>query len=247
MNLRLFVVHTRWMLLELLRQPSYLVSTIAFPALFFWIFAIPESKDVSSSNFLMASFSGFAVFGVIFLQFGVGMAQGRSSSWSHYLKTLPVSPWAFLIARFTTALIFAFAAALAIVVMAVTMTEARLAFSAWSEFVLGLFAGGIAICFMGLALGYWAGERSALPIGNLIYLPLTFAGGLWKPPNLLPDSLKTLSTYLPTRLYGEVLWATVQSQKVELEYSLGLVAYAGLFGLIAWFGYRRDADRKAHA
>ena len=247
MNYRHVFVHARWMCLELMRQPTYLVSTIAFPALFYGIFALPESKDVSSSNFLMASFSGFAVFGVIFLQFGVGMAQDRSRTWNQYLKTLPVSQWSLFLARFVTALLFALLAAAAIALMAVTLTHATLSTTAWLKFTLGLLGGGMAFCFMGLSLGYWASEKSALPVGNLIYLPLTFAGGLWKPPAILPENLQSISVYLPTRIYGEILWATVQSQRVETKYFLGMIAYAGLFALISWAGYRRDTDRRLHA
>jgi ABC-2 type transport system permease protein len=160
--------HTKWMILELLRSPAYVVSTIAFPALFYSIFAIPESNDKASSNMLLASFSAFAVFGVIFLQFGVGIAQERTRSWYFYLKTLPVQPLQIMAARFLSALFFSLLASLGIILLAVLFTEAELTLWEWAKFILVLQTAGIVFCFMGLSLGYWSSEKSSLPIGNLI-------------------------------------------------------------------------------
>ncbi len=244
MSLRILLAHSKWMILELARQPAYIVSTLAFPALFYWIFAIPESNDQASANFLMASFAGFAVMGVVFLQFGVGLAQERTRSWHKYLKTLPVNPWTLLGARFISAFLFAILASLTIVAMALTMTDAKLAALDWLTFAVGLITGGLTFGIMGLGLGYWASEKASLPLGNLIYLPLSFAGGLWKPPTLLPSSVKTVSEYLPTRSYGEILWAIVQTKPVEARHISSLAIYMLIFALIAYLGFRRDMDRR---
>lgn len=228
------------MILELLRSPAYVVSTIAFPALFYVIFAIPESRDAHSSNILVASFSCFAVFGVIFLQFGIGVAQERHTSWYQYLRTLPVSPYQLMMARFICALFFAFLAALGIILLSLFFTEVDLVFSEWLQFVGLLHMCAFVFCFMGLALGYWTDEKSSLPIGNLIYLPLSFVGGLWKPPSLLPDILKEISSYLPTRYYGEVMWSFVKGETLVLKDIAPLLAYGCLFALLAYIGFRRD-------
>lgn len=238
--MRLTFVHAGWMIRELLRQPAYVASTLAFPALFYLIFAVPESKDVASSNFLMASFSGFAIFGVIFLQFGVGLAQERTRSWYHYLRTLPMPSVFMLLARLVSSMAFSLLAAGVIVLLALGLTDAELKFSEWVVFIVGLLLGGLTFSFMGLALGYWASEKSSLPIGNMIYLPLSFAGGLWKPPSILPDRIREISTYLPTRHYGDVLWAAVQGTSVPTSAIQGLLLYGVAFSAIAYWGFRRD-------
>ncbi len=236
----LVFLHARWMILELLRQPSYVVSTVSFPALFYVIFALPESKDVASSNLLMASFSCFAVFGVIFLQFGVGIAQERTRTWYHYLRTLPVAGGHLMAARFLSALFFSVLAALKIVILALIFTEVELSAFDWVRFCFFLLMGGLLFCPMGLCLGYWASEKSSLPLGNLIYLPLSFAGGLWKPPAALPSLLKDVSDYLPTRHYGEVIWSVVDGKPVPLQSVYFLLAFGLLFALVAFMGSLRD-------
>ena len=82
------ILNTKWMLMELLRSPSYVVSTIGFPIIFYLIFALPEAKDINSANFIMASFCVFAAFGVFFLQFGVSITHHKSHSWYFYLNQL---------------------------------------------------------------------------------------------------------------------------------------------------------------
>lgn len=236
----LVLLHARWMILELLRQPSYVVSTVSFPALFYVIFALPESKDVGSSNLLMASFSCFAVFGVIFLQFGVGIAQERTRSWYHYLRTLPVRGGHLMAARFISALFFSVLAAAKIIVIALIFTDVELSAFNWLRFTGVLLAGGLAFCSMGLCLGYFSSEKSSLPLGNLIYLPLSFAGGLWKPPAVLPDLLKDVSGFLPTRHYGELAWTVVDGGSIPSDSAFFLVGYGLLFAIVAYIGSRRD-------
>ncbi len=244
MKVSLVFVHAKWMMMELLRQPTYIVSTIAFPSLFYLIFAVPESKSIEASNFLMASFAGFAFFGVVFLQFGVGLAQERSRSWYQFLKTLPVPSIFLLFARLITAIAFAILAVAAIVALSAVLTPAQMNFEHWARFILALFSGGLVFCFMGLALGYWASEKTSLPLGNLIYLPLSFLGGLWKPPELLPQSLKEISNILPTRFYGNLLWAGVKGEAYDIRSEVGLTLYLIIAGILAYAGYRREIFRR---
>lgn len=238
--MKLIFSHTRWMILELIRQPAYIVSTLSFPALFYVIFAVPESKDQYSSNLLMASFACFAVFGVLFLQFGVGISQERSKNWYHYLKTFPIKSYHLIFARFISAYFFAVLSVLVIVVIALLFTEASLTISRWFNFFAVLLGAGLVFCLMGLCLGYFSSEKAALPLGNLLYLPLSFAGGLWKPPNILPESLKTISEYLPTRQYGEMAWRVVEGKAIELESVKIIFIYALVFFVVAYIGSKKE-------
>ena len=241
--IKLVFAHTKWMSLDLMRQPAYVVSTIAFPVLFYAIFALPESKNQASAQLLMSSFASFAVFGVAFLQFGVGTAQEKSQTWYMYIKSLPVSPGELLLARLMTAIIYSFASAMGVIFLAVNFTPIDMSQHQWIEFVFWLLSGGLSFCIMGLAVGMWASEKSALPIGNLIYLPLSFAGGLWKPPEILPESIRQISPYLPTRHYGELVWASVRSDSIPLKSFAGLLAWTCLFSIIAYLGYRKELRR----
>jgi ABC-2 type transport system permease protein len=147
-----------------------------------------------------------------------------------------------MLARFLSALFFSFLAAMGIVMLSLFFTEVDLTLWQWIQFVLLLHLAGLVFCFMGLALGYWTDEKSSLPIGNLIYLPLSFAGGLWKPPNILPEMLKDISPYLPTRYYGEILWSFVRGDAIAGDQVFPLIGYGIVFGAFAYFGFRKDQE-----
>lgn len=236
----LVFTHGLWMIKELLRQPAYLVSTLSFPTIFYLIFALPESKDVASANMLLASFSCFAVFGVLFLQFGAGVAQERSKPWYFYLKTLPVKQRSLTGARFLSAYFFALLTVSILVAVAFVFTPADFSLKKLSIFYFALLSLGLTFCMMGLCLGYVANERSALPLGNLIYLPLTFAGGLWKPPELLPEAIHKISDHLPTRHYGEILWAISLDKDLPVKSFYYLGFYLVFFSALAWTLSKRE-------
>lgn len=242
-SFKLVCVHTNWMTKELMRQPAYVVSTIAFPTIFYLIFAVPESSTIDGSNYLMASFAAFGVFGVLFLQFGVSQAQERAQSWYQFLKSLPVRPFQLMTARFATAMFFAVVTALLVVVTANIWTEAQMQSHEWLQFALALFLPALPFCVMGLALGLWTNEKTSLPVGNLIYLPLSFLGGLWKPPEILPENLKQISEILPTRFYGDILWSVVKKQSFPWQSFWGLSVWTIFFFVLVFAGVRKDLDR----
>ena len=73
--MRLALIHTRAQLRQLARYPSFLVPTLVLPVGFFVFFGLPQ-KHVDPSV-LMAAFAAYAVLGIAFFQFGVGIAIER--------------------------------------------------------------------------------------------------------------------------------------------------------------------------
>jgi ABC-2 type transport system permease protein len=229
------------MTLELLRYPAYLVPTLVFPAAFFLFFVAPRSH--TDTDVLMATFAGFAAIGVAFFQFGVGIAVERASPWEVYLRTLPVGVGTRLAARVASAALFAAAAAAALVAVALVSTDASLAPLRWCELAVTLLVGSIPFALLGIALGYWAPPRGALPIANLLYLGLAYAGGLWIRPGNLPAAVAGVSPYLPTWSLSDALTGAVDGHP-EPAAAARLAAFSVLFAALAAWGYRRDEGRR---
>lgn len=237
--MRGFLAQVRILLLEHLRMPAYLVATMGFPNLFFLIFAAPEAKTADLANFLMASFLGFSVIGVMFLQFAHGLAEERAHAWYTYLRTLPLGTTNFFCARMLVAAVMSVLTAAVMTGVALFSTPVSLEAQRWLELYTHLAFGGLCFALMGVALGVWVTEKVALPLGNMIYLPLTYAGGLWKPPELLPDAVIKISKYLPTRSYGELLWGAVAGKSVDWDHYVQLGIWSLIFLLIAVAGVRK--------
>ena len=230
------------MTVELVRYPAYVVPTLVFPSAFFLFFAVPGTEAGSTAR--MATFAGFAAIGVAFFQFGVGIAVERASPWEAYLRTLPVGVSVRLAARVISAAGFALVASGGLLVVAVVTTDASLAAPRWIALGLALVLGTVPFALLGIALGYWVPERAALPVANLLYLGLAYAGGLWISARTLPDAVRPISPFLPTRALADALVATTAGAPVAWRSWLVLVAFGALFAVLAVWGYRRDEGRR---
>jgi ABC-2 type transport system permease protein len=236
------LAHARAGTVELARHPAYLVPTLAFPAVFFLFFALPATQ--SGANERMAAFAAFAAIGVAFFQFGVGIAAERASPWEAYLRTLPICGCTRLAARLCSAAVFAVAAAAAVIAVAVATTPVSLAPLAWTGVAASLVAATAPFAAFGIAIGYLAPPRAALPIANLLYLTLSYAGGLWFPARHLPAALTHLSPFLPTRALGDAVTAPAAGAAVPWRAWVVLAGFGGASALAAAWGYRRDEGRR---
>jgi ABC-2 type transport system permease protein len=240
--MRLAVAHARAMTLELARHPAYVVPTLAFPVAFFLFFVGSASADGPERR--MATFAGFAAIGVAFFQFGVGIAVERSSAWESYLRTLPAGAGIRLVARVGSAAVFAVAAAAGVIGVALATTDVSLPPARWLELAAALLVGTVPFALLGIAIGYWAPPRGALPIANLLYLASSYAGGLWFRPGSLPHVVARLSPLLPTRALAEVLAAPAAGTATPWRAWCALAAFTAAFCALAAWGYRRDEGRR---
>ena len=234
-TLRLIAAHWRAAVIELVRLPGYFFPTMILPVMLYAFFGIPASDDARSANLILASFTTFAVFGVVFFQFGVGIAQSRETSWEGYLRTLPAGPVAALRRPGVGGVEFRrsgrrFARYPSPFSMTAPPWGPRAVASASSRL---LSPARCPFGFFGIALGYWVTPKAAIPVANLLYLPLSYAGGLWLPPDALPAPVADLSRYLPTRHFAELAWAAVMDQPWALANWLWLFAYTGGFAALA--------------
>ena len=230
------------MTVELLRFPAYVVPTLLLPTVFFLFFVSPGPRDAANAR--MATFAGFAVIGVAFFQFGVGIAADRVSPWEVYLRTLPVGPGVRLGARLLSAAGFALATSVLLVATAVAVGGASLTVVGWAGLAIALLLGTVPFACLGIALGYWAPAKAALPLANLLYLVLAYAGGLWTRPAGLPGSVQEVSRFLPTRALSDGLVTTVAGRSVDWSAWSALGCFSLVFAVFAVAGYRRDEGRR---
>jgi ABC-2 type transport system permease protein len=238
----LALLHARVATLFLLRYPGFAVPTLVFPAMFFLFFA--SQARGAAATYALCSFAAFAAIGVAFFQFGVGIAGERASPWEAYLRTLPVAPGVRLLARLLSAGLFAAASAAVVVVAALATTDARLAPLGWLELACVLALGIVPFGCLGVALGYWASPRGALPVANLLYLGLAYGGGLWMRPRRLPHVVQTISPYLPTRRLANVLVGVVRGSPWSAADWAMLAGFSAAFAAAAVAGFRRDEGER---
>jgi ABC-2 type transport system permease protein len=241
---RLVWLDTRLTTLELARLPAYIIPTLVLPAMVYAFFGLGYSNTGDYAKLIVASYAAFAVIGVALFQFGVGIANDRTSPWESFMRTLPIPPSARFLARLLSALVFAFGAAGLVCLLGALAGHVGISAVGWLRLALALTGGGIVFGLMGIAIGYWTSPKAAVPIANLVYLPLAFVGGLWIPPQMLPSIVAGISPFTPTRQYGELVWAAVSGQALPASAVAILSVYAAaLFGFAYW-GYRRNEGQR---
>ena len=238
----LAVAHARAELLQLARYPTYALPTLAFPGVLMVLFGLQlEGADATR---LLAGVSATAVLAVAFFQFGVGIASGRESTWERYVRTLPVSDSSRLAGRVLAGLGFALASTIVVWIAGATV-GVRLDLGEYATLGAALVAGAIPFALLGIGLGYRLRPRSALPVANLLYLPLAIAGSLWGKPDDPPRGLDLASQALPTRSLMEILEpAASSSGGLPLRHAAALAAWTVAFGLFALHAYRRDEGER---
>lgn len=229
----------RLQLLELSRRPGFVVPTLGFPALFFTLFDLQYARAYpqAAAN-MMLSYIAFAIIGVTLFQFGIGVAVDRTLPWERYLRTLPAPLWLRFVSRIVVAALFALCAAGVVVGVATAATPVRFAPDQWLIVAACAALGAVPFVLFGLAIGYWTSPKAAVPIANVFYLLLSFAGGLWMPPSMLPDFAKAISPFTPTRQFANLLWNVPHGMSISAL--AALAGFAILFAAVAAAGYRRD-------
>lgn len=238
----LLVAHTRASLLELCRYWTFVLPTLAFPAAFFAMFGVPRATETNAGE-LLAAYAGFAALGVAFFQFGVGIAAERASPWERYLRTLPVRAATRFGARILSALLFTCASVAVVAGIAVVATPLVMPAERWPLLAVAVVVGSVPFALCGIAIGYWLSPRGALPVANLVYLGLSYLGGLWIPPQHLPDGVRRLGELAPTRPLTEVLYGAAAGG-IPARPALLLALWAMAFAALALAGYRRDEGER---
>ncbi len=239
-------LNARIQLQELLRYPSVTVPSFALPTVSYVIFGLPAvDGDPTRANYVLLSFAAFSVLGIVMFQFGVGIAADRESPWERYVRTLPAPPASRFAARMVVALIFSIVSVLPLALLGCLASPVSLSAGQWVRTCVALLAGSIPLGLLGIALGYLLTERGALPITNLLYLPLAYAGGLFSSGvAAMPHAAAAVSPWLPTRQWSDVLHGFGMVGRLPLHPMLSLVGYGVVFALVAVIAYRRDEARQ---
>jgi ABC-2 type transport system permease protein len=231
---------------ELVRYPAFTVPSLALPLISYLIFGVSQIRgDRNAAAVVLVAFGAFAILGIAMFQFGVGIAADRASAWERFVRTLPSSAGTRFAARTTVALAFSLASLMPLLLVGLLVTPVSLELGVWLRVLVVLLLGSIPLALMGIMLGYLLSERGALPVTNLIFLPLSYAGGLFgSRVTELPAFAARISPWLPTRQWSDLVVGYGLGGRWPVHQTLALAGYGVLFAALAIVGYRRDETRQ---
>jgi len=248
---RMIWKQTRAQLLNTLRIPAFSLTTAVLPIMFFAFFGLPyvhqalPNSSITVGPYLMASFGAFAVSSAMVSNFGIGVAVARGQKIDLLQRATPLPPAVAIAANVVNAVFFAFFSLLALFVFASIAGGVTLDIGTWLNLIFRLLAGAAPLIGLGMAIGYAAGPNSAVAVANLIYLPMSFASGLFIPVAQLPSFIQKVAPYLPTYHYGQIAWNAVGAPSESMETAVIWLSVwtVVLFGLALRF-FRLDQNRK---
>ena len=247
---RCYALEAKYEFLKQVRMPAYALPAITFPVMFYLLFGIMfggarSAGPTTVATYMLATYGAFGVIGSALFGFGVGVAVERGQGWMTLKRATPMPPLAYFIAKLAMAATFAGIIVALLSLTGVLFGSVRLPSAAWARLFGTLLLGAVPFCAIGLALGYFAGPNSSPAIVNLIYLPLSFASGLWIPIEMLPATIKNAAPWLPPYHLAQLALSAIGAGRggATWAHALALAGFT-LVGLgVALIGYRRGEDK----
>lgn len=246
----IYFKETKYEFLKLLRARTFSISVIGFPIMFYLLFGISmnhgaEIDGFSLAKYLLATYSCFGLIGASLFGIGVGLASERAQGWIEVKQASPMPPLAYLLAKAFTAIAFGLIIVSILIVLGVTAAHVHITLLQVAKLMAITIAGAVPFASMGLLLALLVPVTAAPGVVNMIYLPMSFASGLWMPLSVLPKWIGVIAQFLPTYHLAQ-LALNVMGYASPGSMAIHWYALAGftvlLLGLSAFF-FRRSAAR----
>lgn len=236
---------------RVLRRPSFLIWTLAFPVVFYLAnYANPTNNLHARSTygttwpiFFMVSMSGWAAIAAAFNAGGGRLAAERANGWTRQLRLTPLSSWAYAAGEILTGVTLALAATLVLVAVTAAAARPSLPAATWTTVILACWLGSLPFTAIGIFTGLVASSSTAQPIMIATMLVLNVLGGLLVPLPAFPQWLRDIAKVLPTYRLGNLGWNAAAHRPFHPVDVAVLAAYTVVFAALAVWRYRTDERR----
>ncbi|GAC21758.1 ABC transporter permease [Paraglaciecola arctica] len=197
-TLNIYRLESKFEWLKSIRNPSFALPAILFPALFYMFFGVLMNQhDPQAATYLLCSYGTFGIIGPALFSFGAGLAIERGQGWLDIKDASPMPGAAHIVSRLLVSMAFSVMVLMSLGLVAFIFTDVSLSLSQVLTLSTILVFGGLPFCLLGLTLGLLLKAESAPAVVNLVYLPMSFLSGLWIPISMLPDFLQSFAEFLP--------------------------------------------------
>jgi ABC-2 type transport system permease protein len=194
---------------------------------------------------MLAGYTVFGMVGAALFGIGVGMAAELSAGWLEVKRASPMPPLAYLLAKCITAMAFGVVIVSLLTLLGITAGHVSLTLAQYGRMIALAIVGVVPFAAMGMVLALLVPASSAPGIANMLYLPMSFCGGLWIPIMFLPKLLQHFAVVLPTYHVAQLMLGAFGFAATGSNSShwFGLLGFTLLMLGIAWIGFRRLEQR----
>lgn len=242
---RIFLAESRAECLRLIRSPAFAVPTVLFPVMFYVLFGLVLGQhglgaEPAVARHVLATYVAFGCIAPGLFGIGVTVALDRDRGLLDLKRALPMPAGVYFLAKLVTAMLFAAAVSVLLMLVGATVGRVVLELAHWTGLLILAVLGAIPFCGMGLMVGAAVKGQAAPAVLNLFYVPMSFLSGLWVPLSVLPHALVQLAPIWPAyhlvKLTSAVLGEGDSGFWVHI---LNLVGMSALFFLLARRGLQK--------
>lgn len=209
-NLPIFLREARYEFIRLVRTRTFSFSVVGFPVVFYLFFGIIMNRGqqigaISVAKYVLASYAVFGVVGAALFGVGVGLAADLAAGWLDIKRASPMPPLAYVLAKCCSAVFFGILIVSLLALIGISLGHVSLTFVEFARMIALTVVGVVPFVCMGLALALLVPFSSAPGITNMIYLPMSFCGGLWVPLMFLPHFMQKIAVLMPTYHLGQLM------------------------------------------
>jgi ABC-2 type transport system permease protein len=233
---------TRYEFLKMLRAKAFSLSVIGFPVMFYLIFGL-TNHHVEYARYLLASYSCFGMFGAALFGLGAGVAMERAQGWLELKQASPMPRIVYLVAKTITCAAIAMITVALLLALGLTLGGVTMSVLEVIELIGVTLAGAVPFAAMGLLISFLLPPNAGPGMINLIYLPMSFASGMWMPIDVLPHWIQRLAPALPTYHYVQIalnIFGYAQTGTGMLQHWEALIGFTCLLLGAAWLVFTRS-------
>jgi ABC-2 type transport system permease protein len=239
---RVTTQETRYEFLKMLRAKAFSFSVIGFPVMFYLIFGV-TNHHVEYARYLLATYSCFGMFGTALFGLGAGVALDRAQGWLELKQASPMPRFVYLVAKTLTCAAIAMITVAILLTLGLTWGGVTMTALEVLKLIAITLAGAIPFAAMGLLISFILPPNAGPGFINLIYLPMSFASGMWMPINTLPHWIQKMAPALPTYHYVQLalnIFGYAQPGTTMLLHWEALIGFTCLLLGAAWLVFTRS-------
>lgn len=246
--LPIYINEARCELLKLARNRTFLFSIIGFPVVFYLLFGVANKHALlhghTFARYLLAGYSCFGAMGSSLFGIGAGLAVERGYGWLEMKRASPMPVPAYLLAKLAVSITFAASITLLLIGLGTALAGVQITLMEGFNLLFVVMAGVLPFASLGFIIGLLMPPNASGGVINLVYLPLSFCGGLWMPIQQLPHWLQTVAHGLPSYWFAQLALKSLGYPGGSALTAWALLAgYTLLFLLVAAAIFRRQESQ----
>jgi ABC-2 type transport system permease protein len=241
------LVYTRYELLRTLRNRRFLVLSLGFPLVLYFLIAGSvrnvsnlAGSGVSGPLYYMVGLASFGTMAAM-LSCGARIAAERAVGWNRQLRITPLSPRTYFRAKVLTAYMMALLSLLALYAAGTTLGVSLKA-DEWLKMTGLILVSLVPFAALGILLGHLLTPESIGPaLGGGVSV-LAFLGGTWFP---IPSSglLHDVAQFLPSYWLVQASHVALGGHPWPARTWIVMIAWTVVLSALAARAYRRDTGR----